>query len=134
MIHRNLAHPTRVQTRAGPADPARCRTRQRCRSNHRLVTHRSLPLQRTFAALAGARPIPASSGRVVRHRLNRGGDRKLNRALHTIANTLARLSRTAAYIQGRRAEGKSDGKIRRILKRYIARELYRALNKAAMAS
>jgi transposase len=87
-----------------------------------------------FAALAGASPVPASSGRIVRHRLNRGGDRQLNRALHTIANTRWRdCPRTTAYIERRRAEGKTDGEIRRMLKRYIARELYRALNKAPIA-
>jgi transposase len=82
-----------------------------------------------FAALAGASPIPASSGKVTRWRLNRGGDRQLNRALHTIATTRWRTCpRTAAYITRRRAEGKTDREIRRILKRYIARELYRTLN------
>lgn len=82
-----------------------------------------------FAALAGASPIPASSGRTVRHRLNRGGDRRLNSALHTIAMTRWRsCPRTNAYIQRRRAEGKADGEIRRAIKRYIAREIYRALN------
>jgi transposase len=82
-----------------------------------------------FAALAGANPIPASSGRITRHRLNRGGDRDLNRALHAVALTRWRCCpRTAAYITRRRAEGKTDNEIRRCLKRYIARELYRALN------
>jgi transposase len=82
-----------------------------------------------FAALAGASLIPASSGRVVRHRLNRGGDRHLNSALHTITMTRWRsCPRTNAHIQRRRAEGKGDGEIRRMLKRYIAREIYRALN------
>jgi transposase len=82
-----------------------------------------------FAALAGASPLPASSGRTTRHRLNRGGDRRLNRALHTIALTRWRTCpRTRAYITRRRAEGKTDREIRRILKRYIARELYRTLN------
>jgi transposase len=87
-----------------------------------------------FAALAGASPIPASSGRVVRQRLNRGGDRQLNRALHTIAMTRWRsCPRTANYIARRRAKGKADGEIRRMLKRYIARELYQALNSSARA-
>jgi transposase len=82
-----------------------------------------------FAALAGASPLPASSGRTVRHRLNRGGDRQLNRALHDIALTRWRACpRTRAYIARRRADGKTDPEIRRALKRYIARELYRALN------
>lgn len=84
-----------------------------------------------FAALAGVKPIPASSGRTTRHRLNRGGDRKLNQALHTVALTRWRsCPRTRAYINRRRAEGKTDREIRRILKRYIAREIYRALNAA----
>jgi transposase len=86
----------------------------------------------TEAAPAGANPIPASSGSTTRHRLNRGGDRRLNQALHTIALTRARsCPRTRAYIQRRRAQGKTDREIRRILKRYIAREVYRTLNTSA---
>jgi transposase len=82
-----------------------------------------------FAALAGASPLEASSGQTVRHRLNRGGDRALNRALHTIALTRMRsCPRTQAYVARRTAEGKTPREIRRCLKRYIARELYRALN------
>jgi transposase len=81
-----------------------------------------------FAALAGASPLEASSGRTVRHRLNRGGDRALNRALHTIALTrMASCPRTRAYVARRTAEGKTPREIRRCLKRYIARELYRTL-------
>jgi transposase len=81
-----------------------------------------------FAALAGSSPIPASSGRIVRHRLNRGGDRQLNRALHDITLTRWRADpRTHAYIARRRAAGKSDTEIRRALKRYVARELFRVL-------
>jgi transposase len=67
-----------------------------------------------FAALAGANPIPASSGQVTRHRLNRSGDRQLNRALHTVV--VARLrddADTRAYAARRRAEGKSARDIRR---------------------
>jgi transposase len=81
-----------------------------------------------FAMLGGAAPIPASSGQTVRHRLNRSGDRQLNRALHTIV--LARLQRdpkTQAYAARRRAQGKTDREIKRCLKRYIARQLYRLL-------
>lgn len=84
-----------------------------------------------FANLAGAAPIPASSGKTVRHRLNRSGDRQLNRALHTIA--LCRLQhdlRTRTYADRRRAQGKTDREIKRCLKRYIARQLYRALTTA----
>jgi transposase len=84
-----------------------------------------------FASLAGTCPIPASSGHTVRHRLNRGGDRALNRAIHTIVVTRARCCPTTrAYITRRRAEGKTDKEIRRCLKRYVARQLYRALTKA----
>jgi transposase len=81
-----------------------------------------------FAMLAGTAPIPASSGKTVRYRLNRSGDRQLNRALHTI--TLSRLrydERTRAYADRRRAQGRTDREIKRCLKRYIARELYRQL-------
>ena len=82
-----------------------------------------------FAALAGASPLPASSGRIVRHRLNRGGDRQLNRALHDIVLTRWRICpRTHAYIAKRRAEGKTDNEVRRLLKRYIAREIHRCLH------
>jgi transposase len=81
-----------------------------------------------FAMLAGTAPIPASSGKTVRYRLNRSGDRQLNRALHTVALTrLHRDERTRAYADRRRAEGKTDREIKRCLKRYIARELYRRL-------
>jgi transposase len=81
-----------------------------------------------FAALAGVAPIPASSGNTVRHRLNRSGDRQLNRALHTVA--LSRLQHhepTRAYAARRTAEGKSTRDIKRCLKRAIAREIYRHL-------
>jgi transposase len=81
-----------------------------------------------FAALAGVAPIPASSGRVQRHRLNRLGDRQLNRALHTVAITRSRCdTKTQAYIARRTAEGKSAREIRRCLKRYISRRLFRLL-------
>ena len=87
-----------------------------------------------FAALAGTCPIPASSGRTVRHRLNRGGDRALNRATHDIAKTrMQHCSRTRDYVQRRTAEGKTPREIRRCLKRYITRELYRALEATAAA-
>jgi transposase len=84
-----------------------------------------------FAALAGTSPIEASSGQTVRHRLNRGGDRALNRAIHTIALTRMRsCARTRAYVERRTAEGKTSREIRRAIKRYIARELYRTLTAA----
>lgn len=81
-----------------------------------------------FASLAGVAPIPASSGKTVRHRLSRGGDRQLNRALHTIALTRWRTDpTTAVYIARRTAEGKTNREIRRCLKRYLARSLYRLM-------
>ena len=81
-----------------------------------------------FASLAGTCPIPASSGHTVRHRLNRGGDRALNRAIHTIATVRMRdCPATQAYIARRTAEGKTIREIKRCLKRYITRELYRTL-------
>jgi transposase len=84
-----------------------------------------------FAKLAGTSPIEASSGQTTRHRLNRNGDRALNKAIHTIANTRIRTDpNTQAYLARRRAEGKSNREIRRCLKRYITRQLYRALTTA----
>jgi transposase len=81
-----------------------------------------------FAMLAGAAPIPASSGKTVRYRLNRSGDRQLNRALHNIALSRLRFDPdTRAYADRRRAQAKTDREIRRCLKRYIARQLYRQL-------
>jgi transposase len=88
-----------------------------------------------FAMLAGAAPIPASSGKTVRYRLNRSGDRQLNRALHTVVLTrLQRDDRTRAYADRRRAEGKTDREIKRCLTRYIARELYRRLESPLAAA
>ena len=81
-----------------------------------------------FAMLAGAAPIPASSGKTVRYRLNRSGNRQLNRALHTVALSRLRYDEpTRTYADKRRHEGRSDREIKRCLKRYIARQLYRQL-------
>ena len=87
-----------------------------------------LRTEAAFAMLAGAAPIPASSGQTVRFRLNRGGDRQLNCALHTIV--LSRLMHdpaTRAYAARRAAEGKTPREIKRCLKRYVARQLFRLL-------
>ena len=84
-----------------------------------------------FAALAGTNPLEASSGRTVRHRLNRGGDRALNRAIHTIALTRMRsCPTTRAYVARRTTHGKTPREIQRCLKRYITRQLYRTLSTA----
>ncbi len=88
-----------------------------------------------FASLAGAAPIPASSGQVVRHRLNRGGDRQLNRTLHTIVlSRLAHHAETKHYAARRTAEGKTPREIKRCLKRHLARRLFRLLETNAEAA
>ena len=82
----------------------------------------------SFASLCGVSPVEASSGKVVRHRLNRGGNRDANHALYMVC--LARMrrdSRTREYVARRTAEGKSKREIIRCLKRYVARETYRVL-------
>lgn len=81
-----------------------------------------------FARLAGAPPIPASSGQTIRHRLDRGGDRQLNRALHTIIINRRRTHQaTIAYIDKRVREGKTFREAVRCLKRFLARHLFRLL-------
>ena len=82
-----------------------------------------------FANLAGAAPLQASSGNTTRHRLNRQGDRQLNRALDVI--TRVRLTcdpATQKYMERRTAEGKSRREVRRSLKRYVVRQIFRQLN------
>jgi transposase len=87
-----------------------------------------------FAQIAGTCPIPASSGNTVRHRLNRGGDRRLNRALNTVVLTRMRTDpATRAYIDRRLAEGKTSKEIRRCLKRYVSRQIFRTLAAAHRA-
>ena len=82
-----------------------------------------------FACLAGVNPIPASSGNTTRHRLNRGGDRALNSALHMAAITrMTHHEGTREYIEKRRAQGRTDKEIRRCIKRYLARRVFRILN------
>lgn len=79
----------------------------------------------SFAALCGVSPVQASSGKVSRHRLNRGGDRAANSALHIIAIGRLRTDvRTQTYVAKRIAEGHSKLEAIRCLKRYIAREVY----------
>jgi transposase len=82
----------------------------------------------SFAALCGASPIQASSGKTRRHRLNRGGDRQANAALYRIALTRLRCDpRTRDYLNRRTTEGKTHREAIRCIKRYIAREIYRLL-------
>jgi transposase len=88
-----------------------------------------------FAMLGGAAPIPASSGQTVRHRLNRGGDRQLNRALHTIVTSrLQHDPETRAYAKRRLAEGKTPREVKRCLKRFVARRMFRLLETEAVIS
>jgi len=84
-----------------------------------------LKSEAALAALCGTSPLQASSGKTVRHRLNRGGDRSANNALWTIAMVRMRSDlRTRAYVDRRTKEGMSNKEIHRCLKSYIARELY----------
>jgi transposase len=96
--------------------------------------HGRVRSEAAYASLAGVNPIPASSGNTIRHRLNCGGDRTLNKALHLIA--ISRMTfdpETIAYVQKRQAEGRTKKEIRRCVKRYLARRIYRTLNAATPA-
>ncbi|GAA2964712.1 IS110 family transposase [Glutamicibacter bergerei] len=86
-----------------------------------------------FACLAGVNPIPASSGNTTRHRLNRGGDRSLNAALHLAAVTrMTHDEETRIYVEKRRAEGKTDREIRRCIKRYLVRRIFKIFSASAI--
>jgi transposase len=88
-----------------------------------------------FAALGGISPLPASSGRIQLHRLNRGGDRALNRAVHTIVTTRRRMGHTPTsdYIIRRTTEGPTSKEILRCLKRYTIRQLHLPAHNAGTA-
>jgi transposase len=82
----------------------------------------------SFAHLCGAAPLDASSGKQQRHRLNRGGDRQANSALHTVAIVrMAHDPRTKSYVARRISEGKTKRETIRCLKRYLIRDIYRIL-------
>ncbi len=84
--------------------------------------------ERSWAHLCGVTPIPASSGKTIRHRLNRGGDRQANAALHRIVLTrMSSHQETRTYVTRRRAEGLNTPEIMRCLKRYVARQTYKHL-------
>jgi transposase len=89
-----------------------------------------------FAKLCAACPIPASSGKTTRHRLNPGGDRRANNALHTIVLVRMRYhAPTRAYVARRTTQGKTRPEIMRCLKRYVAREIYNVIiNPPAVAT
>ena len=84
--------------------------------------------QAALAQIAGTCPIPVSSGNTTRHRLNRGGDRQLNRAINTIVLTRMRMDpATRAYVERRTTEGRATREITRCLKRYVTRQIHRTL-------
>ena len=88
----------------------------------------------SFAMLCGACPLPASSGKTQRHRLNRGGNRQANSALHMIVVSRIRTDqRTRNYVERRTREGLSKREVMRCLKRYVAREVYRVLTAPSLA-
>jgi len=93
-----------------------------------------LRTEASFAALCGTAPVPASSGKTTRYRLSRGGDRHANAALHTIA--LVRMSshpRTREFVARQRERGRNPAEIMRILKRAIAREVFKSLTRGQAA-
>lgn len=123
LVEVSEAAPLLEETGIGPVTAAVCLTAW----SHRGRVRSEAP----YASLAGVNPIPASSGNTVRHRLNRGGDRRLNHALYVAA--LVRMTHdpeTRAYIVKRTAEGRTNREIRRCVKRYLARKIYRTLNSA----
>ena len=88
-----------------------------------------------FASANGSAPLAASSGRTVRHRLNRGGNRQLNRALYTIAITQIRTDTEGrAYYERKRAEGKTSREAIRCLKRRLSDQVYKAMRADAAAA
>jgi transposase len=120
LVHASQAAPLLEQTGIGPVTAAICLTAW---SHHGRVR-----CEAAFAAHAGANPIPASSGNTVRHRLNCGGDRRLNRALHLAGLTrMAHDPATRAYVVRRRSEGHTPKETRRCLRRYLARKIDRTL-------
>ena len=88
-----------------------------------------------FARCNGTAPLPASSGKTVRHRLNRGGDRQVNNAIHTIAVIRAKHQpETRAYLDRRISEGKTKREALRALKRHISRDLFKRLSTVPLTS
>ncbi|MGC8510578.1 MAG: transposase, partial [Acidimicrobiales bacterium] len=87
-----------------------------------------LTSEASFAMLCGACPVPASSGKTSRHRLNRGGNRQANSALHMVVlSRIRKDERTQVYMKRRLAEGLSKRETMRCLKRYVAREIFQVL-------
>ena len=92
-----------------------------------------IPSSRHFASLNGTCPVPASSGQRQRHRLNRAGNRRMNKAIHMMALTQARMDpRARAYVARRQAEGRSYREATRALKRHLSDVIYRQLRQDAL--
>ncbi|WP_115789405.1 IS110 family transposase [Arthrobacter silvisoli] len=121
LVQLSEAAPLLHETGIGPVTAAICLTAW---SHHGRVRSEA-----AFASLAGVNPIPASSGNTIRHRLNRGGDRTVNKALHMAAvSRMINHPETIEYVKKRQAEGRTKREIRRCVKRYLARSIYRTLN------
>ncbi len=94
-----------------------------------------LKSEAAFAALCGVSPIPASSGKTNRHRLNRGGDRQANAALYRVVIVRLRYEeRTRAYMRRRTGEGRTKAEVIRCLKRYVAREVFVILKQLSQST
>lgn len=88
-----------------------------------------------FAKCNGTAPLPASSGKTVRHRLSRGGDRQVNNAIHTIALSRSlHAPQTRAYLDRRISEGKTKREAMRALKRHLSRTLFKRLAQVPLTS
>lgn len=126
LVHASQSAPPLEKSGIGPVTAAICLTAW---SHHGRVR-----FEAAFAALSGANPFPASSGNTVCHCLKHGGDRRLIRALHIAVFTrMTHHPETWAYGERRLAEGRTTKEIRRCLKRYLARQIYRILNAAEPA-
>jgi transposase len=122
---RSLDHTLLDQPGVGPISAAKLLASDPARFKH----------EAAFARCNGTAPLPASSGKTVRHRLNRGGDRQVNNAIHTIALIRAKHQpETRAYLDRRIREGKTKREAMRALKRHISRELFKRLAEIPLTS
>ena len=130
-LERELA-PLARRARAAAARRARLRVLTAAKLIGEVAGVERFATDAKLARTAGSAPIPASSGRTDRHRLDRGGNRQLNCALHRLAISKARLDpETAAYLARKQAEGKSRREALRCLKRHLARRVFKLLQPAA---
>ena len=130
------AHPRNLPVVLSRDEVTRLRNATTCLKHLLLVgdNHDRIRSEAAFAKLCGVCPIPASSGKTQRHRLNRGGNRQANAALYRVVVTRMRGHQpTVDYVQRRTAEGKSKPEIIRCLKRYVAREIFAHLRREPIA-